>query len=177
MNMNEATSQDAVAPDAQPVFAPWALDAAQEIMERCDKLAEFSDMEGRHRAHLSLARDGPGLHAGRRVDAQRGAVTVHRDPAGNLIGHVEGRTPGLPALILGSHLDTVPDAGKYDGILGVITGLAVAKQLIASGETAKLPFSLDVVAFGDEEGVRYGAHAAGLLCTRWKVEGRMAATA
>jgi allantoate deiminase len=171
MDMSEATSQDAVASDAQPVFAPWALDAAQEIMDRCDKLAEFSDMEGGiERTYLSPEMDQVYTLVGEWM--RSAGLTVHRDPAGNLIGHVEGRTPGLPALILGSHLDTVPDAGKYDGILGVITGLAVAKQLIASGEAAKLPFSLDVVAFGDEEGVRYGATLLGsyALAGKWKDE-------
>ena len=75
------------------------------------------------------------------------------DPAGNVVGRYEGRTPGLPALMLGSHLDTVRDAGKYDGMLGVVTAIACVKALAARHE--RLGFALEVVGFGDEEGVRF----------------------
>jgi allantoate deiminase len=70
-----------------------------------------------------------------------------------VVGRYEGRTPGLPALVLGSHLDTVRDAGKYDGMLGVVTAIACVKALHARGE--RLDFAVQVVGFGDEEGVRF----------------------
>ncbi len=75
------------------------------------------------------------------------------DPVGNALGRYEGRRPGLPALILGSHLDTVRDAGKYDGMLGVVTAIACVKALKDAGE--RLDFAIEVVGFGDEEGVRF----------------------
>lgn len=75
------------------------------------------------------------------------------DPAGNALGRYEGRRPGLPALILGSHLDTVRDAGKYDGMLGVVTAIACVKALKDAGK--RLDFAIEVVGFGDEEGVRF----------------------
>jgi allantoate deiminase len=73
------------------------------------------------------------------------------DNAGNLIGRRQSRV-GKTAIVVGSHLDTVPNAGWYDGTLGVLIGIAVA-QLTAEKE---LPFHFDVVGFSEEEGVRFG---------------------
>ncbi len=56
-------------------------------------------------------------------------MRVRRDAAGNLIGRYTGERPGLPVLAIGSHLDTVPNAGKYDGVLGVLMGLAAVQFL------------------------------------------------
>lgn len=161
---NESTSQPS-APE------PWAQLAAGEILQRCDQLAAFSDLDwGIERTYLS-----PQMAQAYELCGQwmtQAGLEVHIDPAGNLIGHVEGREPGLPSLILGSHLDSVTDAGKYDGILGVVTSIAVAQHLIASGAMQELPFALDVVAFGDEEGVRFGATLLGsyALAGGWKDE-------
>jgi allantoate deiminase len=81
------------------------------------------------------------------------------DAAGNQYGRIEGREPGLPALLLGSHLDTVPDAGSYDGMLGVVMALEAVERL--APEAAELPFAVEVVGFGDEEGVRFGTALMG----------------
>ncbi len=75
------------------------------------------------------------------------------DQVGNVRGRYEGRRPGLPALILGSHLDTVRDAGKYDGMLGVVSSIACVRALAEAGK--RLDFAIEVVGFGDEEGVRF----------------------
>ena len=63
------------------------------------------------------------------------------DEAGNVAGRYEGTAPGAPCLMMGSHLDTVRDAGKYDGMLGVITAIACVAELNARGE--RLPFALE----------------------------------
>lgn len=83
-------------------------------------------------------------------------LTTHRDAIGNLVGRTE--TPG-PVLMLGSHIDTVRDAGWYDGTFGVLAVIAALEQLRAAGET--LPFGVEVIAFGDEEGVRFPQTLAG----------------
>jgi allantoate deiminase/N-carbamoyl-L-amino-acid hydrolase len=75
------------------------------------------------------------------------------DDIGNAVGRYEGARPGLPALLLGSHLDSVRDAGKYDGILGVITAIACVDAFHKRGE--RPPFAIEVIGFGDEEGVRF----------------------
>lgn len=72
------------------------------------------------------------------------------DSAGNVVGRREG-PPGSRTLIIGSHLDTVPNAGRYDGILGVLVGIAVAEAV----RDEAFPFALEVIGFSEEEGVRF----------------------
>ena len=78
---------------------------------------------------------------------------------GNCVGRYEGAQPGLPCLMLGSHLDTVRDAGQYDGMLGVLSAIECVAALDATG--TRLPFAVEVVGFGDEEGVRFGSTLLG----------------
>ncbi len=73
--------------------------------------------------------------------------------AGNLHGRVAGATPDAPVLLLGSHLDTVVDAGRYDGVVGVLMAIRTVARVTAAGP---LPVALEVVAFSDEEGTRFG---------------------
>ena len=86
-------------------------------------------------------------------------MTALVDAVGNVIGRYEGAWSDAPALLLGSHIDTVRDAGKFDGNLGVVTAIAVVAKLQASGQ--RLPFAIEVVAFGDEEGVRFASTLGG----------------
>ena len=79
------------------------------------------------------------------------------DAAGNVVGRIEGNAPGLPVVILGSHIDTVRNAGRYDGAFGVVAAIEAVSRLRA----ATLPFAIEVVAFGDEEGVRFPASLIG----------------
>lgn len=81
------------------------------------------------------------------------------DAIGNVIGRYEGVSPGMPCLLLGSHLDTVRDAGRYDGMLGVICAIECVRAL--NGSQMRLPFALEVVGFADEEGVRFGTTLLG----------------
>lgn len=78
------------------------------------------------------------------------------DAAGSVQGRREGPVPGGPAVMIGSHIDTVKDGGRFDGNLGVVAGILVAQALRDAGIV--LPFALEVVAFGDEENVRFPTH-------------------
>jgi allantoate deiminase len=80
-------------------------------------------------------------------------LTAFIDAAGSVQGRREGATPGLPAVLIGSHIDTVRDGGRFDGNLGVVAGILAAQAIRDAGIT--LPFALEVVAFGDEETVRF----------------------
>ena len=80
-------------------------------------------------------------------------MAVRRDAVGNVIGRYDGRSDGAP-LVVGSHLDTVPDAGRFDGALGILAGLAVVERLATRAERLLRP--LEIVAFAEEEGVRFG---------------------
>jgi allantoate deiminase len=125
------------------------LSTAAAVLERCDRLAEVSEEPDRlvRRYATPAMRRANDLVAGWMHEA---GLEVREDAAGNLIGRREGDGPR--ALVLGSHLDTVLDAGRYDGPLGVVAGIAVAERL----RGARLPFALEVVGFADEEGLRFG---------------------
>jgi allantoate deiminase len=126
-------------------------DTATTVMERCDLLANISEEPG----VLVRPYGSRAMNEANNIVAgwMRGAgMTVRWDAIGNLIGRYEGT--GDRTLILGSHLDTVRDAGKYDGILGVMVAIACVQQLHNRSE--RLPYSIEVVAFADEEGLRFG---------------------
>ena len=82
-------------------------------------------------------------------------MSARLDAVGNVVGHFPGRRPGARRLILGSHQDTVRNAGKFDGALGVLLPIACLRSLHERGE--RLDYPIDVIAFGDEEGVRFQA--------------------
>ncbi len=130
--------------------------SARTVMERCDILSHFSEEAG------SLTRrfaTGPMREVNATVAAwmRAAGMTVQVDPVGNIIGRYEATTEvaaeGTKTLLLGSHLDTVRDAGKYDGPLGVMVALACVERLHQREE--RLPFAIEVLGFADEEGVRY----------------------
>jgi allantoate deiminase len=133
-----------------------AHDEAALLLARADELATHSARRTAiERVYLSPQHaSAHALVAG----WMRGAgLATWQDEAGNLCGRLEGTEPGLPALLLGSHLDTVPGAGRYDGILGVLAAVAVVARLTPG----TLPFAVEVVAFGDEEGTRFGTTLLG----------------
>jgi len=82
-------------------------------------------------------------------------LTAEIDPVGNVVGHYAGAPGATQTLLVGSHYDTVANAGLFDGRLGIVTALVVAEYLHRAG--LRLPFHLDIVAFSEEEGVRFSA--------------------
>jgi allantoate deiminase len=150
--------------------------AARRVMARCDELARVTAAPGQiERVYLS-----PEHARVNRLAAEwmrEVGMTTRQDAAGNQIGRlapatgsgavrplssVEAPTPvEAPTLMLGSHLDTVPDAGRFDGIVGVLMALEVVRLLRVPGPDGRgsvspLPFAIEVVAFSDEEGTRFG---------------------
>lgn len=124
---------------------------AHQAIQRCRQLAQYSEETGRlTRTYLSLPMRE--VHQALSGWMQELGMAVRTDAVGNLIGHYPGQTPDAPLFLLGSHVDTVRDAGPYDGPLGVMLALALVKGL--GGQ--RLPFALEVIAFSEEEGVRYG---------------------
>ena len=121
------------------------------VMKRCDALEEISEERG-------LLVRPYGSDAMRRVNEtaegwmREVGMSVRTDDIGNLIGRYEGS--GEETFVFGSHFDTVRDAGRYDGPLGVLIALACVERLHDRDE--RLPFAVEVVAFADEEGLRFG---------------------
>lgn len=149
--------------------AAWPVAAARTVLDRCDLLAALSSRsDGIERVYLSPEHAAANALAERWM--QDAGLRTWQDAAGNLCGRLEGSRPGLPAVLLGSHLDTVPGAGRYDGILGVLAAIAVVEHL--APRPRQLPFALEVVAFADEEGTRFGTTLLGsrALAGTWREE-------
>jgi len=126
--------------------------SAHTVMQRCDILGTCSEEPDR----LTRPFASPAMHRVNETVAQwmrSAGMSVEQDAIGNLIGRYEARSLGSKTLLLGSHLDTVRNAGKYDGPLGVMIALACVERLHARKE--RLPFAIEVLGFADEEGLRY----------------------
>ena len=129
-----------------------------EIVRRIDALAAISEAPGQltrvflspqHRAAADLV-----------LSWMRDAgMQAQLDAIGNVCGRYEGEVAGLPCLMLGSHYDTVRDAGKWDGPLGLITAISCIADLHKRGR--RLPFAIEVTGFADEEGVRFASTLLG----------------
>lgn len=127
--------------------------AAQRVMSRCDALADITETPGQlTRVYLSPEH----LRANQLVGEwmQTAGMITWTDSVGNICGRYEGVDAEAPALLLGSHLDSVRNAGRYDGPLGVLTAIEVVAYL--HQHAIRLPMAIEVVGFADEEGTRFG---------------------
>jgi allantoate deiminase len=128
----------------------------ERAVARCDMLgvAPYSDMEGGlYRAYLTPAHEA----AIEKLSGwmQEAGMTPRIDAACNLIGRYPGTDPQAPALLIGSHIDSVRDGGRYDGPLGIMLGIEAVEALHRAGR--HMPFPIEIIAFGDEEGSRFPA--------------------
>lgn len=124
---------------------------AQKIIARCKELASFTEEPGRitrtflcetmHNCHRQLAAWLEPLGAEAWIDA-----------AGNFRAFYAAKDWGAPRFLIGSHLDTVPEGGPFDGALGVLIGIALLESL----DGKRLPFGIEIAGFSEEEGVRFG---------------------
>jgi allantoate deiminase len=124
---------------------------AGEAIRLCRQLAACSEEPGvTTRTFLSPPmRD---VHAQLTDRMRKTGMTVDVDAAGNLRGRYPGTAQAGKPLLIGSHLDSVRDAGPFDGVLGVVLAVMLVELL----DGRRLPFPVDVVGFSDEEGVRFG---------------------
>jgi allantoate deiminase len=130
----------------------------EAIVGRINELAAISETPD-HLARIFLTREhraAADLILGWMREA---GMSAHLDAIGNVCGRYEGDRPGLPCLMLGSHYDTVRDAGKWDGPLGLITAIACVADLHRRGR--RLPFAVEITGFADEEGVRFASTLLG----------------
>ncbi|MGE4802610.1 allantoate amidohydrolase [Yersinia hibernica] len=153
----------ATLPDAE------AEQAALRVMARCDVLAAISESPNMlTRVYLSPEH----LRANQQVGEWMQAAGMHiwQDAVGNICGRYEGLQSGAPAILLGSHLDTVRNAGRYDGMLGVLSALEVVGYL--HRQQRRLPLAIEVIGFADEEGTRFGITLLGSkgITGRWPAD-------
>jgi len=147
-------------------------DRAARVIERCRQIAACTEVPG-ETTRLFLSPPVRRVHALLTEWMQAASMSVRIDAAGNLRGVLPGPTAHAPRLVLGSHLDTVPNAGAFDGILGVVLGIAVAEEV--RGQS--LPFSIEVIGFSEEEGVRFSTPFLGSLAVIGKLDAETLARA
>lgn len=124
---------------------------AKRALAECARLAEKSEEPGRTTRRF-LTPPVREAHALLRTRMEALGMDVRVDAMGNLRGVWGPENAGPQRLVIGSHIDTVPNAGKYDGVLGVTIGL----ELVEWAQEARLPMGLELIAFAEEEGVRFG---------------------
>src|ERR1700730_15463193 len=140
-------------------------DRAEKVIARCTRLASVTEVRGSTcRTFLSIAMRECYRVVGDWMEAAGAEVTL--DAAGNLRGFYPAAQTAAPRVLLGSHLDTVPDAGAYDGVLGVVLAVSLLEML----EDRKLPFAIEVIGFSEEEGIRFGTPFIGSRALAGKVD-------
>ncbi len=129
-----------------------------EILKQADVLAAFTEDAPRiTRTYLSKEHKLAGEYL---IALMRDAgMSADFDPLGNIVGRYEAGLPFAPVVMTGSHQDSVRNAGKYDGLFGILSPIACVKELNRQGK--RLPYTLEVVGFCDEEGVRFPATLIG----------------
>ena len=128
------------------------IDRSEKVIARCHEMARFTEEPG-HITRTFLSAAAHDATACLQKWMEELGMAVRLDAAGNLRGFRAGSAAHDPVLYLGSHIDTVPHAGAFDGVLGVVLAIALVESL----EDRRLPFGIEVVAFSEEEGVRFGA--------------------
>jgi hydantoinase/carbamoylase family amidase len=129
-----------------------------DILKQADVLATFTESAPQiTRTYLSKQHKQAGEYL---IGLMRDAgMNAGFDPLGNIVGRYEAGVPFAPVVMTGSHQDSVRNAGKYDGLFGILSPIACVKELHRQGK--RLPYTLEVVGFGDEEGVRFPATLIG----------------
>lgn len=127
---------------------------ATRVLERIEHLATFSEEpDALTRPFLSASMLAACDQLGQWMQAA--GMQVRRDTVGNVIGHYPANRNKAPILLLGSHIDSVRNAGKFDGPLGIVLALSCIEQLHQAGR--HFPFAIELIAFSDEEGLRYNS--------------------
>lgn len=128
-------------------------EVAKKIRSDLESLHPFTATPGNGTTRLPFTKEARGGADQVKALMSNEGLTVREDEAGNILGTLKGEDPSLPAIVVGSHYDTVINGGNFDGLAGVISGIAVVHLLKQAG--CRLKRDYVVVAFNDEEGIRF----------------------
>jgi allantoate deiminase len=142
-----------------------------DVIARCRLLAQMTEEPGAT-TRTFLSEPMHAVHHHLRGWMESAGMEVAIDHAGNLRGLYPSDRSNAPRLLIGSHLDTVPNAGAFDGILGVVLGIALVERL----EGRRLPFAIEVIGFSEEEGVRFGVPFIGSRALVGDIDDQLLAT-
>lgn len=132
---------------------------SRRIEKNLRELALYNATPGQGLTRLSYTKEYKGAADYLRKEMEALGMAVYTDAIGNLTGRVEGSVPGLPALAVGSHLDSVRHGGIYDGNVGIVCGLELARMLKEGKMPLRHPF--EVIAIVEEEGNTFGSGIMG----------------
>jgi allantoate deiminase len=141
------------------------------IIARCGEIAGCTEVPGEITRRF-LSPPMHTVHSLLRGWMEAAGMTVSIDAVGNLRGVWPGLSTDAPHLLIGSHLDTVPNAGAFDGILGVVIGIAIIEELQGG---RRLPFAIEIIGFSEEEGVRFSKPFLGSLALVGRLDGEILA--
>jgi allantoate deiminase len=142
-----------------------------DVIHRCRLLAELTEEPGAT-TRTFLSDPMHSVHAHLRTWMEQAGMSVTTDHAGNLRGLYPALRNDAPRFFIGSHLDTVPHAGAFDGILGVVLGVALVERL----NGRHFPFAIEIVGFSEEEGVRFGVPFIGSRALIGDIDNHLLAT-
>jgi allantoate deiminase len=142
-----------------------------DVIGRCRLIAESTEEPG-FTTRTFLSEPMHAVHAHLRAWMEQAGMSVAIDHAGNIRGLYPANCSDAPRLFIGSHLDTVPRGGAFDGILGVVLGVALVEML----QGRRLPFAIEVIGFSEEEGVRFGVPFIGSRALIGDIDGQLLTT-
>ncbi|MUV36460.1 Allantoate deiminase [Lentibacillus sp. JNUCC-1] len=131
----------------------------ERIAKHIEALSKFTSTPGEGVTRLSYSKEDLGARAYIKEQMETYGLLVYEDGMGNVFGKLPGRGTDLPSVIIGSHFDSVPNGGAYDGAAGVVAGLEVAALFQEHAITPEHP--LEVIAMVEEEGTRFGSGLMG----------------
>lgn len=138
----------------RPIPSSAGISRGERIVALAGKLAEWSETpDGLTCTYLTPTHRA--VAAELKTWMQEIGLNARIDGVGNVVGRYASREPDARTLIVGSHYDTVRNAGNYDGRLGILAGLVALDDIVRRGKT--LPFHVELIAFSEEEGVRFSA--------------------
>ncbi|MGM0379230.1 MAG: M20 family metallo-hydrolase [Bacillota bacterium] len=137
------------------------MSSKKRIKKRIEKFAKFTESDSKYTRFSYTKQD---IQAKKYLinEMKNLGLNVYMDYIGNIFGRKEGRKKGLPEILIGSHLDTVRNGGKYDGVSGIVTGLEVIKSM--NNNNIEIDHPIEVVAFAEEEG---GTYSTAFLGSQW----------
>ena len=132
---------------------------ARQLNREIDALAEFSDSEAPSVTRVVFSEQDRTARAWLKDRCREAGLTIREDAVGNTFARWVGAKPDLPAVATGSHVDAIPHAGKYDGVVGVLGGLEAIRALQRAGFTPER--SIELIIFTSEEPTRFGIGCLG----------------
>ena len=126
----------------------------ERVKRDIENLSSFNSTPGRGVTRLSFSEEDSQARDYLKTQMTKAGLEIYEDGYGSLFGRLEGVQSGEPTVMIGSHYDTVINAGPFDGVVGVIAGIEIARVL--QENNIKLNCPLEIAAFNDEEGIRFG---------------------